>query len=150
MGEAHKHESHLIPVIIQTILDNKNNKFQIFGNDYPTKDGTCVRDYVHVIDLARAHILALDNLDRNTAGKYNLGNGAGFTNLQVLKMVEKVSGQEIPFEYGSRRQGDPAVLIASSELAKKELGWKPQFTDLKSIVCSAWEWHRAHQEGYSH
>ena len=118
LGEDHKHESHLIPVIIQTVL-GRREKFSIFGNDYPTKDGTCIRDYIHVIDLAQAHILALDNLDEHPSGKYNLGNGEGFTNLEVLQMVEKVSGEKINWEFGPRRPGDPAVLIASSELAQK-------------------------------
>ncbi|MBO8132140.1 MAG: UDP-glucose 4-epimerase GalE [Candidatus Marinimicrobia bacterium] len=147
LGEAHKHESHLIPVIIQTALGQRD-KFFIFGNDYPTKDGTCVRDYVHVIDLAQAHILTLDNLDEHPSGKYNLGNGEGFTNLEVLQMVEKVSGRKINWEFGPRRPGDPAVLIASSELAQKELGWKPKFANLESIIRSAWEWHKKHPRGY--
>jgi len=148
LGEAHKHESHLIPVIIQVALGQKD-KFSIFGKDYPTKDGTCVRDYIHVIDLAQAHILALKNLETRPDAKYNLGNGEGFTNLEVLQMVEKVSGKKLYWDFGPRRPGDPAVLIASSELAQKELGWKPKYTDLESIVRSAWEWHSAHPKGYN-
>ena len=148
LGEAHKHESHLIPVIIQASLGQRE-KISIFGNDYSTKDGTCIRDYIHVIDLAQAHILGLENLDDHPNGKYNLGNGKGFSNLEVLKMAKKVSGKKINFEFAERRSGDPDVLIASSELAKKELGWKPQFHDLESIVISAWEWHNKHPNGYN-
>ncbi len=147
LGEAHRHESHLIPVIIQVVLGQRD-KLQIFGNDYPTKDCTCIRDYIHVVDLAQAHIQALKNLDRQPNGKYNLGNGKGFSNLEVLRMVESVTGQKVPFEMAPRRAGDPAVLVASSELARKELGWEPRFEDLESIVASAWEWHKGHPEGY--
>lgn len=147
LGEAHKHESHLIPIIIQVALGQKE-KISIFGNDYPTKDGTCIRDYVHVIDLAQAHILALENLGSRPNAKYNLGNGGGFSNLEMLRMVEKVSGKKINWEFAPRRQGDPAVLIASSDLAKRELGWKPKYDDLETIVKSAWEWHRKHPNGY--
>ena len=148
LGEAHKHESHLIPVIIQTVLGQRD-RLEIYGDDYSTKDGTCVRDYIHVVDLAEAHIKALENLDRNPNGKYNLGNGAGYSNLDVLRMVEKVTGREVSFEYAPRRVGDPAVLVASSVLARKELGWEPRFGELAVIVDSAWQWHRAHPEGYA-
>jgi len=147
LGEAHKNESHLIPVIIQVVLGQRD-KLQIFGDDYPTKDGTCIRDYIHVVDLAEAHIRALDNLDRNPNGKYNLGSGQGFSNLEVLRTVGKVRGKEIPFEFAHRRAGDPEVLVASSALARKELGWEPRFTDLESIVGSAWEWHSRYPGGY--
>jgi len=121
LGEAHRHESHLIPVIIQVLLGQRE-QITIYGNDYPTKDGTCIRDYVHVLDLAEAHILALENLDKNPAAKYNLGNGTGFSNLEVVKMVEQVSGKKVNYSLGPRRVGDPAMLVASSELAKKEFG----------------------------
>ena len=143
LGEAPRHESHLIPMVIRSIINKNQEKAQlkIFGNDYPTKDGTCVRDYIHVIDLARAHILALENLNHHPTGMYNLGNGNGFTNLEVVKMVEKVSGEKVNFKFAPRRIGDPAVLIATSELAKKELGWKPKYNKLESIVKSAWDWH---------
>jgi len=147
LGECHKHESHLIPIICQVALGQKE-KCQIYGNDYQTKDGTCIRDYIHVLDLANAHILALDNLDNHPSSKYNLGNGKGFSNLEVLKMVKKVSGKKIPFEIAHRRSGDPAVLIASSELVKSELEWKPQFTDLETIISTAWEWYKKHPRGY--
>ncbi len=147
LGEAHRNESHLIPVIIQVVL-GQAEKLQVFGNDYPTEDGTCIRDYIHVIDLAQAHIQALDNLDEHSDQKYNLGNGRGFSNLEVVRMVEKVTGQNVPFEFTARRPGDPAILVASSELARKELGWKPMYDDLEAIVTSAWKWHRAHPNGY--
>lgn len=147
LGEAHRHESHLIPVIIQVLLGQREH-MTIFGSDYPTKDGTCIRDYIHVLDLAEAHILALENLDERPAAKYNLGNGAGFSNLEVLKMVEQVSGKKVSFTFGPRRSGDPAVLIASSELAKKELGWQPRYDSLEQIVASAWQWHQSHPNGY--
>jgi UDP-glucose 4-epimerase len=147
LGEAHKKESHLIPIILSTALGQRE-KLSIFGSDYPTKDGTCVRDYLHVIDIAQAHILGLNNLETKPDAKYNLGNGVGFTNLEVLKTAEKVSGKTIPFEFADRRVGDPDRLVASSELAKEELGWKPQFDTLESIILSAWEWHSRHPEGY--
>lgn len=148
LGEAHKKESHLIPIILSTALGQRENLY-IFGSDYPTKDGTCVRDYLHVIDIAQAHILGLDNLEKRPKAKYNLGNGVGFTNLEVLKTSEKVSGKIIPFEFTERRMGDPDRLVASSDLAKEELGWKPQFDTLESIIRSAWEWHSKHPDGYA-
>jgi UDP-glucose 4-epimerase len=148
LGEAHKKESHLIPIILSTALGQRE-KLYIFGSDYPTKDGTCVRDYLHVIDIAQVHILGLDNLEKRPKAKYNLGNGVGFTNLEVLKTSEKVSGKIIPFEFTERRMGDPDRLVASSDLAKEELGWKPQFDTLESIIRSAWEWHSKHPEGYA-
>ncbi len=148
LGEAHKKESHLIPIILSTALEQRENLY-VFGSDYPTKDGTCVRDYVHVIDIAQAHILGLDNLEKRPKAKYNLGNGVGFTNLEVLKTSEKVSGKIIPFEFTERRMGDPDRLVASSDLAKEELGWKPQFDTLESIIRSAWEWHSKNPDGYA-
>ena len=126
----------------------RTDSLKVFGNDYGTRDGTCVRDYIHVIDLARAHILALENLDRHPNGKYNLGNGQGFTVLEVIETAKRVTGIDIPYEFAPRRAGDPAVLVASSELAKKELGWKPKYNNLETIVSTAWEWHRGHPEGY--
>lgn len=147
LGEDHKNESHLIPIIIQTAM-GKRNKVFIFGNDYPTKDRTCVRDYIHVIDLTKAHIQALDNLNSHPNAKYNLGNGKGFSNLEVLKMVENVSGIKVNFEFGPRRKGDPPVLIASSKLAEKELGWEPEHNLLEEVVQSAYNWHLNHPNGY--
>jgi len=147
-GEAHKNESHLIPITLSTALGQRE-KLHIFGSDYPTKDGTCVRDYLHVIDIAQAHILGLDNLETRPKARYNLGNGVGFTNLEVLKIAEQVTGKTIPFEFSERRPGDPDCLVASSELAKKELEWEPRFDSLESIVRSAWEWHSEHPAGYA-
>jgi UDP-glucose 4-epimerase len=137
----------LIPIILQVALGQRE-KLTIFGGDYPTKDGTCVRDYVHVVDLAQAHILALEALDRLGSRKYNLGNGSGFTNLEVVETARKVTGHPIPYEIGPRRPGDPAILIASSEKIRRELGWQPEYPSLDQIMGSAWEWHRRHPHGY--
>jgi len=147
LGEYHRHESHLIPLAIQVLL-GKREKLEIFGNDYSTKDGTCVRDYIHVIDIALAHIKSIDNLEKNPSAKYNLGNGKGFSNLEVIKILETISGKKIPYEIAPRRPGDPDVLIASSELAAKHLGWEPTFRRLEDIIYSAWEWHSKHPDGY--
>jgi len=147
LGEAHKNETHLIPIILETAL-GKRKIIEIFGSDYNTKDGTCVRDYLHVVDIAQAHILGLDNLTHRPNAKYNLGNGVGFTNLEVLKTAESVTGQKIPFVFAGRRQGDPDVLVASSQLAREELGWKPEYPSLERIVSSAWKWHSEFPEGY--
>ncbi len=120
-----------------------------FGNDYPTPDGTCIRDYIHVVDLARAHVLALNALlEREASLRYNLGNGKGFSVLEVIRTAERVTGRIIPFEIGPRRAGDPAVLVASSERIQTELGWKPQYPELADIIASAWEWRQAHPDGY--
>jgi UDP-glucose 4-epimerase len=146
-GEDHNPELHLIPIIIQVAM-GKREKALIFGGDYPTRDGTCVRDYVHVVDLAQAHILALSALD-NGSRVYNLGNGEGFTVREVIDAVRSVTGREIPAEVGPRRLGDPAELVASSERIRKELGWKPRFPHIHQIVESAWAWHKANPNGYS-
>ena len=146
LGEAHKHESHLIPLAIQAAT-GKRDKLEVYGNDYETKDGTCVRDYVHVIDIADAHIRAIDNLDRCSFAAYNLGCGVGYTVDEVINTVQDISGLKVPFEYVGRRAGDPAVLVASHKLAEKELGWKPSY-NLEQIVRSAWKWHEAHPKGY--
>jgi UDP-glucose 4-epimerase len=146
-GEDHTPETHLIPIVLQVALGQRE-KITIFGGDYPTKDGTCVRDYVHVLDLAQAHILAMEALDRLGSRKYNLGIGSGFSNLEVVQTAERVTGREIPYDIGPRRPGDPAVLIASSAKIREELGWAPRFPELEQIVASAWEWHRTHPRGY--
>lgn len=146
-GEDHHPESHLIPIALQVALGQRES-LAIFGTDYPTPDGTCVRDYVHVEDLASAHILALDALKQREKLVYNLGNGRGFTVRQVIEAVRRVTGHAIPAREVERRTGDPAVLVASSEKIKKELGWQPKCADLESIVRSAWEWRRAHPNGY--
>jgi UDP-glucose 4-epimerase len=146
-GEDHNPELHLIPIVIQVAM-GKREKALIFGADYPTRDGTCVRDYVHVIDLAQAHILALGALDKGSR-VYNLGNSEGFTVKEVIDAVRSVTGRAIPAEIGPRRPGDPAELVASSERIRKELGWKPRFPRVHQIIESAWAWHQANPNGYS-
>jgi UDP-glucose 4-epimerase len=140
-GEAHEPESHLIPLILDVALGRRKS-IKIFGRDYPTSDGTCVRDYIHVRDLAEAHLLALEALKEKNRMIYNIGNGQGFTVLQVIEAVQRVTGRTIPVEECERRAGDPAVLVASSEKMKRELGWTPRLAELDVIVASAWEWHR--------
>jgi UDP-glucose 4-epimerase len=147
-GEDHDPETHLIPLTLSVAL-GKREKIMIFGDDYSTKDGTCVRDYVHVVDLAQAHILAMGALDRIGSRKYNLGNGNGFTVREVIEAARRVTGHPIPAEVGPRRAGDPAVLIASSEKIRAELGWTPHYPEIEQIVASAWEWHQSHPNGYS-
>jgi UDP-glucose 4-epimerase len=140
-GENHEPESHLIPLILDVAL-GKRKSIKIFGQDYPTPDGTCVRDYIHVQDLANAHLLALNALDEaHPRLVYNIGNGQGFTVLQVIESARRVTGHPIPVELCERRPGDPAVLVASSEAIQKELGWSPQFPHLDDIIGSAWKWH---------
>lgn len=140
-GENHEPESHLIPLILDAALGLRES-IRIFGQDYPTKDGTCVRDYVHVLDLAEAHLLAMDSLADQTQAVYNLGSGQGFTVREVIESARRVTGRAIPVIEEPRRPGDPAVLVASSDKIKRELGWKPKFGDLDSILSSAWEWHK--------
>jgi UDP-glucose 4-epimerase len=140
-GEAHEPESHLIPLILDVALGRRAN-IKIFGRDYPTKDGTCVRDYIHVQDLAEAHLLALGALTEKSRVIYNIGNGQGFTVLEVIESVRRVTGRPVAVEECGRRPGDPAVLVASAEKIKAELGWKPKFAELDAIVASAWEWHQ--------
>jgi UDP-glucose 4-epimerase len=146
-GEDHEPELHLIPRVLE-VARGARVDLQIFGGDYPTRDGTCVRDYIHVSDLAQAHILALEALDDLGVRAYNLGNGTGFTNLEVVETARRVTGREIAYEIGPRREGDPAVLVASSEAIRRDLGWRPAHPELESIVKSAWDWHLAHPEGY--
>lgn len=140
-GEAHEPESHLIPLILDVALGRRAN-IKVFGQDYPTKDGTCIRDYIHVQDLARAHLLALEALKKRDRLIYNLGNGVGFTVREVIESARRVTGHPIPVLEVARRTGDPAVLIASSEKIGKELGWVPDYTELDVIVKSAWDWHK--------
>jgi UDP-glucose 4-epimerase len=141
-GEAHEPESHLIPLILDVALGRRAN-IKIFGRDYPTKDGTCVRDYIHVRDLAEAHLLALGALSETKSRLiYNIGNGQGFTVLEVIESVRRVTGRPIAVEELERRPGDPAVLVASSEKIKRELGWRPKYAELDQIIASAWEWHQ--------
>jgi len=148
IGEAHNPETHLIPLILQ-VANNKRQKISIFGDDYNTHDGTCIRDYIHVSDLAQAHILALDYLlGGGQNDVFNLGNGVGFTVKEVIDVARTVTGHSIPAEVSPRRAGDPAQLVASSEKAKTILGWNPQYADLHTIVSSAWTWHKNHPNGY--
>lgn len=147
LGEDHRPETHLIPIVLQVAL-GKRDHVQIYGTDYPTRDGTCVRDYIHVVDLAQAHILALGALDRRSFA-YNLGNGQGFTVLEVIEMARRITGHPIPAVAGPRRPGDPATLVASSEKLMRDLGWKPRYPDLETIIRTAWDWHRKHPDGYS-
>ena len=149
IGEAHNPESHLIPLILQVPL-KKREAISIFGDDYDTKDGTCVRDYIHVTDLAQAHILAVKYLmEGGKSDIFNLGNGVGFTVKEVIETARKVTGDPIKAVVSPRRAGDPARLIASSEKAKKILGWKPEHADLEEIIATAWNWHKNHPNGYA-
>jgi UDP-glucose 4-epimerase len=145
-GEDHAPETHLIPLVLQVALGQRD-QITIFGNDYPTPDGTCVRDYVHVVDLAQAHILALRALEQGSR-TYNLGTGRGYSVQEVVDTVQEITGQQIPVKIGPRRAGDPAELIAGSDRIRRELGWQPRYPDLHSIVASAWHWHQAHPHGY--
>jgi UDP-glucose 4-epimerase len=148
IGEAHDPESHLIPLILQ-VANGQRSSISIFGEDYDTKDGTCVRDYIHVTDLAQAHILAVEYLMLGKESNiFNLGNGVGFTVKEVIDAARKVTGHPIKSETVPRRAGDPAKLIASSEKARTILGWKPQHADLEEIISSAWNWHKNHPLGY--
>lgn len=148
IGEAHNPESHLIPIILQ-VPNGKRKEVSIFGDDYPTKDGTCIRDYIHVTDLAQAHILAVEYLKQgNPSDIFNLGNGVGFSVKEVIETARKVTGHSIPAVISPRRAGDPAQLIASSEKAKFILGWKPKHADIEEIIASAWNWHKNHPEGF--
>jgi UDP-glucose 4-epimerase len=133
--------------VLQVALGQRE-AITVFGDDYPTRDGTCVRDYIHVVDLAAAHILALEALDRLGSRRYNLGNGQGYTVAEVIEACRRVTGHPIPQVAGPRRAGDPAVLIASSESIRRDLGWTPRFPELDAIVQSAWDWHRGHPRGY--
>jgi UDP-glucose 4-epimerase len=156
-GEDHRPETHLIPLVLQVALGQRP-EIQVYGNDYPTRDGTCVRDYIHVLDLAQAHILALQALDGEALGDrrqgqpagllYNLGNGEGYTVREVIATAREVTGHPLPTVDVARRPGDPPVLIASCDRLRRELGWQPRFAGLRDIVQSAWDWHRAHPRGY--
>ncbi len=146
-GEHHDPETHLIPLVLQVALGQRE-AITVFGDDYPTHDGTCVRDYIHVMDLAQAHILALGALDQGSR-VYNLGNGQGFSVMEVIETARVITGHAIPQVMGRRRPGDPAALTADSRKIKAELGWDPRFAALPAIVESAWRWHRAHPRGYA-
>ena len=146
-GEAHRPETHLIPLVLQVALGQRE-QIAVFGNDYPTPDGTCVRDYIHIEDLASAHILALEGLAGRSFMRYNLGNGSGYSVLEVIETARAITGHPIPSAVRPRRLGDPAILIASSAQVRAELGWQPGHPELREIVESAWRWHQTHPHGY--
>jgi UDP-glucose 4-epimerase len=145
-GEDHSPETHLIPLVLKVALGQKDS-LDIYGDDYPTRDGTCVRDYIHVVDLAQAHVLALEALSQGSR-VYNLGNGQGFTVQEVVATARAVTGHDIPAVIAPRRAGDPATLVASSDRIREDLDWQPRFPHLKDIIESAWRWHQAHPDGY--
>lgn len=148
IGEDHRCETHLIPLILQVPL-GKRDHITIFGDDYDTPDGTCLRDYIHVIDLADAHVLALEYLRKGGESNiFNLGNGQGFSVKEMIEAAKKATGKDIKVEMGERRAGDPAQLIASSDKARKILGWNPRFTDVEVVIKTAWNWHQKHPNGY--
>ena len=148
LGEDHDPETHLIPRVISAAL-GKETEATVYGTDYATHDGTCVRDYIHILDLCRAHLLALKHLEGGgESGIYNLGNGNGFSVLEVIESVKRVSGAEFKVVESGRRAGDPPSLVASSDRIRNELGWEPAFKDLDEIVETAWKWHREHPDGY--
>lgn len=146
-GESRRKETHIIPLLFEVALGHRE-KFSLFGSDYPTRDGTCVRDYVHVADIADAHIAALAKADDLGGAAFNLGSGTGYSNLEVVEAVRQVTGHPVPFEWAERRPGDPAALVASNAKAKSELGWQPSYTDLAAMVETAWAWRREHPHGY--
>jgi UDP-glucose-4-epimerase GalE len=148
LGEDHDPETHLIPLVLQTAL-GKRPRVDIFGDDYPTPDGTCVRDFIHIEDLAQAHMLALERLLSGLPGDaYNLGNAKGHSVKQVIETAQRVSGREIPTQVVDKRPGDPAVLVSASEKAIRDLGWTPRFPELETIIETAWAWHKKHPKGY--
>jgi UDP-glucose 4-epimerase len=148
LGEDHDPETHLIPLVLKTALGQRP-QVDIFGDDYSTPDGTCVRDYIHIEDLCQAHMLALERLlSDSPGGAYNLGNEKGHSVKEVIETARRISGKEIPANVVSRRPGDPAVLVSSSEKAMKELGWKPEYPDLETIIETAWAWHKENPDGY--
>ena len=148
LGEDHNPETHLIPLVLKTAL-GQQPRIDIFGDDYPTPDGTCIRDYIHIEDLAQAHLLALEKLLAGLpGGQYNLGNAKGYSVKQVIEIARRITGKDIPTRVIERRRGDPAVLISSSEKAIHHLGWRPQFPDLETVVKTAWAWHKSNPNGY--
>ena len=149
IGEDHAAETHLIPLILQ-VPNGKRDHITVFGNDYPTPDGTCLRDYIHVVDLADAHVRALSYLRKGGASDvFNLGNGQGFSVREIIAAAEKATGRSIKAEIGARRAGDPAQLVASSEKARSVLGWNPVYTDVEQVIGTAWKWHESHPNGYN-
>jgi UDP-glucose 4-epimerase len=148
LGEDHDPETHLIPVVLQTALGQRE-KVTVFGTDYPTPDGTCIRDYIHVEDLCAAHLTAMEALKPGDARFYNLGIGRGYSVKEVLNAARQVTGVEIPVQYGQRRPGDPAVLFADAQKLRRELGWSPRYTEIEPIVSTAWNWFKNHPHGYA-
>jgi UDP-glucose 4-epimerase len=148
IGEDHRPETHLIPLVLQVPLGRRDH-VMIYGDDYDTEDGTCIRDYIHVCDLADAHVLAAEGIEPGKAKAYNLGSGSGFSVRQVIDTARAVTGHAVPAEDAQRRPGDPPRLIASSRRAMDELGWQPKFPDLKTIIANAWAWHEHHPDGYA-
>jgi UDP-glucose 4-epimerase len=147
IGEDHKPESHLIPIVLQVALGQRDN-ITVFGDDYPTPDGTCIRDYVHVDDLGLAHILALDKLQPGEGICVNLGTGRGYSVRELISACRRVTGHTIPEVIGPRRPGDPPELVADATRARSVLGWQPRYTDIEDIVATAWQWHKTHPHGY--
>jgi UDP-glucose 4-epimerase len=147
LGEDHRPESHLIPLIIQAAMGRRED-VKIYGTDYPTPDGTCIRDYIHIEDLCRAHLLALNKLDEKQELIYNLGNGKGYSVREVIDTVKKVSGTDFKVTETERRPGDPPVLTSDASKAKHQLGWRTEFGNLEKIVSTAWEWHNKYPNGY--
>jgi len=147
-GEDHPNESHLVPRLLEVAL-GKRESSHVNGNDYPTPDGTCLRDYIHVLDIAEAHVLALANLDRVAGQAFNVGNNRGYSVMEVLEVTRRITGHPIPAVIAPRRPGDPAVLVASSEKLRRELGWQPRQSDLETIVKSAWAWRKKNPSGYT-
>jgi UDP-glucose-4-epimerase GalE len=148
IGEDHDPETHLIPLALEVAL-GKRPHLEVFGIDYPTPDGTCIRDYIHVDDLASAHLLALEKLEPGKELRYNLGTGYGYSVREVIRMAEEVSGKKITVKEAPRRPGDPPVLVAAAEKVHQELGWRPAYTELRAIMETAWNWHRKHPKGYN-
>jgi len=148
LGEDHQPETHLIPLVLQTAL-GKRSHVDIFGGDYPTRDGTCIRDYVYIDDLVQAHLLALERLQRGEpGGQYNLGNGEGYSVKEVIEIAQNITGKQIPTRVAGRRAGDPAILVSSSEKAIRELCWRPQFPGPETIIETAWRWHKRYPNGF--
>lgn len=146
-GEDHRPESHLIPLVLDAV-EGRRGELVVYGDDYPTDDGTCVRDYIHVRDLAAAHVLALKKLSEGYTGSMNLGNGRGFSVFEVIKAASRVTGKEVPHRIGKRRKGDPAVLVASSQKASSILGWKQSYAEIEKIIEDAYRWRKANPDGY--
>jgi UDP-glucose 4-epimerase len=146
-GECHVPETHIIPILFEVALGQRST-FQLYGTDYDTPDGTCVRDYIHVADIAQAHIMALEKIDSLETRSYNMGNAKGYSNREVIETTARVIGREIPFVSADRRPGDPARLVASSERIREELGWQPRYPDLESMIQTAWAWRMKHPCGY--